>query len=207
MTSMPDWEIREGEALTLLRSMPDESVHCAVTSPPYWGLRKYGSDPGMIGLEPTFNDHLSNLVEVFREVGGCCETTPSFWLNYGDAYAGSGKGHAAHHANPGLSNSHERGGDTRWKQSTHKGSSKVPPNDGWRDGGLKPKDLMMMPARVAMALQDDGWWLRSEIIWHKPNPMPESVTDRPTNAHEKLFLLTKNARYFYDDVAVREAHH
>ena len=152
-----------GGALTQLAALPDASVHCVVTSPPYWGLRSYTGEPGMIGLEETFDDHLANLVAVFREVRRVLRDDGTLWLNYGDAYAGGVPGR-------------------EWK----------------------PKDLMMMPARVAMALQDDGWYLRSEIVWHKPNPMPESVTDRPTSAHEKVYLLAKKSRYYYDAEAVRE---
>ena len=163
--------------------LADESVHCVVTSPPYWGLRAYEGNPGMIGLEPTFEEHLENLVEVFREVRRVLRPDGTLWLNYGDAYAGGG-----------------RGTNINGKQGTNKGTYYLPPE---RSGDRKPKDLMMMPARVAIALQADGWWLRSEIIWHKPNPMPESVTDRPTSSHEKVFILTKSARYFYDAEAVR----
>ena len=141
-----------GDCLDLLRTLPEESVHCVVTSPPYWGLRDYGVQ-GAIGLEPTFGEHLDALVRVFREVRRVLRSDGTLWLNYGDAY--------------------------------------------------RAKQLLMMPARVALALQADGWWLRSEIVW-QPNPMPESVRDRPTSAHEKLFLLTKAARYFYDAEAVRE---
>ena len=156
-----------GDALARLRELPDDSVHCVVTSPPYWGLRAYKGDPGMIGLEPTFDAHLANLIRVFREVRRALRSDGTLWLNYGDAY---------------WSNPSNGRGAASW---------------------LKAKDLMLMPARVAMALQEDGWWLRSEIIWHKPNPMPESTTDRPTSAHEKLHLLAPSARYFYDAEAVR----
>ena len=141
----------------------------------------------MIGLESTFDEHLTNLVAVFREVRRVLRKDGTLWLNYGDAYANDGKwgGSTGGKHAAGL---HGQTGIGRQKVTT----------------GLKPKDLMLMPARVAMALQSDGWWLRSEIVWHKPNPMPESVTDRPTSAHEKLFLLSKSARYFYDAEAVRQ---
>ena len=155
--------IKVGDCVDVLAGMERESVHCVVTSPPYWGLRAYKGDTGMIGLEPTFDEHLENLVGVFREVRRVLRSDGTLWLNYGDAYAASGR--AA--------------------------------------GGLKAKDLMMMPARVALALQADGWWLRSEIVWRKPNPIPESVKDRPTSSHEKLFLMSKSARYFYDAEAIR----
>ena len=170
-----------GDALSQLAKLPDESVHCVVTSPPYWGLRAYKGDPGMIGLEPTFDGHLENLVAVFREVRRVLRADGTLWLNYGDAYAGGNN-------------------KTEWHASgtAVRDCSRPAPNTS-----LKPKDLFMMPARVAIALQADGWWLRSEIIWHKPNPMPESVTDRPTSAHEKVFLFAKASRYFYDAEAVR----
>ena len=182
-------QILVGDALERLRELPDESVHCVVTSPPYWGLRAYGGDAGMIGLEPTFDDHLANLVAVFREVRRVLRSDGTLWLNYGDAYAAGGRG---------MSSDGETG------RAVHEGGGEH--QTGWRSGGWKPKDLMMMPSRVAMALQADGWWLRSEIVWHKPNPMPESVTDRPTSAHEKVFLLSKSARYYYDAEAVRVPH-
>ena len=181
--------ILHGDCRKVLRDLPDESVHCVVTSPPYWGLRSYGGDAGMIGLEPTFDEHLGNLVAVFREVRRVLRDDGTLWLNYGDAYAGAGRTSGA--------------GEIQDKHRARSVSSSLPPVD---QSSFKSKDLMMMPARVAMALQADGWWLRSEIIWHKPNPMPESCTDRPTSSHEKLFLLTKSARYFYDADAVRVPH-
>ena len=176
--------------------LADGSVHCVVTSPPYWGLRAYGGDPGMIGLEPTFDDHLGNLVEGFREVWRVLRDDGTLWLNYGDAYA-SGTAAAASRVRPELT-----GGVSSWGGASAREEGR---NATAHGSGLKPKDLMMMPARVAMALQADGWWLRSEIVWHKPNPMPESCTDRPTSSHEKVFLMTKKPRYFYDADAVREA--
>ena len=175
-----------GDALERLRELPDGSVHCCVTSPPYWGLRSYDGGERMIGLEPTFDAHLERLVAVFREVRRVLRDDGTLWLNYGDAYANDAKwggSTGGKHAN-GL---HGQTGIWRQKVTT----------------GLKPKDLMLMPARVALALQADGWWVRSEIVWHKPNPMPESATDRPTGAHEKVYLITKAARYFYDSEAVR----
>ena len=179
--------IHVGDALEVLRGMPAGSVQCCVTSPPYWGLRAYQGDAGMIGLEPTFGEHLTALVAVFREVRRVLRDDGVCFANYGDAYAGSMRGYDSESWNDNKGNRSSRGGISVTK--------------GW-----KPKDLMMMPARVAMALQADGWWLRSEIVWHKPNPMPESCTDRPTSAHEKLYLLTKAPRYFYDAEAVRVPH-
>ena len=174
--------IHVGGALDRLRKLPSDSIHCCVTSPPYWGLRAYGGDEGMIGMEPTFDEHLASLVAVFDEVRRVLRPDGTFWLNVGDAYAGGGSGASSQ------------------KQTTNRGSYFEGPTD---QAGAKAKDLMMMPARIALALRADGWWLRSEIIWHKPNPMPESVTDRPTSAHEKLFLFSKSPKYFYDAAAVR----
>ena len=181
------------DALSGLRSLPDESIQCVVTSPPYWGLRSYKGDPGMIGLEPTLDEHIANLVAVFREVRRVLRKDGTVWLNYGDAYAAQKPGVCS--GDPmktsGLAGDKTAQIAREQKADTLKGS------------GLKPKDLMLLPARVALALQSDGWWVRSEIIWHKPNPMPESVTDRPTSAHEKVFLLTRSSKYFYDAEAVR----
>lgn len=188
-------EIRTGDCLALLREMPADSVDCIVTSPPYWGLRDYGVD-GMIGLEPTMQEHIARLTDVFREVHRVLKPTGTCWLNYGDAYAGSW-GAQSRGEEPGPASRLSGGQVYAAPKGTHTGSLK-------RTSGLKNKDLMMLPARIAIALQDAGWWIRSEIIWHKPNPMPESVTDRPTQSHEKIFLLTKSARYFYDAEAIRE---
>ena len=176
-------QILVGDALSQLRDMPDGSVHCVVTSPPYWGLRAYKGDPGMIGMEPTFAEHLANLVAVFREVRRVLRSDGTLWLNYADAYGGG-------------SNRQDTAPDSI--QAKYAGRTREAAG-----GSFKAKDLMMMPARVAMALQAEGWCLRSEIIWHKPNQMPESVTDRPTSSHEKLFLMSKSARYFYDSESVR----
>ena len=175
-----------GDVFDHLDELPDESVHCVVTSPPYFALRDYGVE-GAIGLEPTFDEHLEVMVRVFREVGRVLRKDGTLWLNYGDAYAGLTNGRSA-------ADTKALGKDDRTFRD--KPFSTV-------GGVFKAKDLMMMPARVALALQADGWWLRSEIVWHKPNPMPESAKDRPTSAHEKIYLLTRNARYFYDADAVR----
>jgi DNA modification methylase len=175
-----------------LGQLEDESVHCVVTSPPYWGLRDYGIQ-GQIGMEPTFQEHVEILVKVFAEVRRVLRKDGTLWLNYGDAYCSTDKWGGGVGGNTG-------------KQTVKDGS--VP---SWAvrakkqpQPGIKPKDLMLMPARLAIALQEDGWWVRSEIVWHKPNPMPESVTDRPTSAHEKIWLLSRSPRYFYDAAAIRE---
>ena len=172
-----------GDVRERLAEIPPASVHCVVTSPPYYGLRNYGV-AGQIGLESTLAEYITTMVDVFREVRRVMRDDATLWLNIGDSYA-------ANRAYQVTDNKHVNVGNTR--------GSTVPK-------GMKPKDLMMVPARLAMALQDDGWWLRSDIIWHKPNPMPESVQDRPTSAHEHIFLLTKRARYFWDQDAVREPH-
>ena len=233
----------QGDVLTVLATLPADSVHCVVTSPPYWGLRDYGtgrweggsaecdhkearskgrSDYGFtvgvvdqstnkasgfgkydrsckcgatrtdkqIGLEPTPEAYVAKMVEVFREVRRVLRPDGTLWCNMGDAY------------NSGTSarrKSSQNNDVGYWQHAGEMGDERV------NAPGLKPKDLVGIPWRLAFALQADGWWLRSDIIWHKPNPMPESVTDRPTKSHEYVFLLTKNARYFYDAEAVKEA--
>jgi DNA modification methylase len=178
-----------GDALAVLRELPDCSVNCCVTSPPYWGLRDYGVD-GQIGLEETPEQYVSKMVEVFREIRRVLRDDGTLWINMGDTYNSTPKGSTvAYDGTDGLFNRKER----------RYGEVEKPLLPG-----LKPKDLIGIPWRVAFALQADGWWLRSDIIWHKPNPMPESVRDRPTKSHEDIFLLSKNARYYYDAEAIRE---
>jgi len=188
-----------GNCVDVLRGLPEQSVHTCVTSPPYWGLRDYGN-PDQLGLEPTPDEYVARMVEVFREVRRVLLDDGTLWLNLGDSYATQGTAGPQRDTSGGLSCGRDLG--TRGKQGSRITSAgifrQIPP-------GLKPKDLVGIPWRVAFALQQDGWYLRSDIIWSKPNPMPESVTDRPAKAHEYLFLLTKNARYFYDADAVREA--
>ena len=172
-----------------LATLADNSVHVVVTSPPYWGLRNYGTE-GQLGLEPTPEAYLEKMTAVFREVRRVLRKDGVCFLNIGDSYAGGG-GYSPN------SPSNQIGSI----QSNSKGSivGSIKPK-----GNLKPKDLCMMPARLALALQADGWWIRSDIVWSKPNPMPESVTDRPTKSHEYVFMLTKSARYYYDIEATRE---
>jgi DNA modification methylase len=245
--------IHAGDCRDVLAALPDESVHCVVTSPPYWGLRDYGTaawdggDPAcdhvrqstasrassglgvkngkgpygdqfaatqggamaygavcgkcgarrvdsQLGLEPTPEEYVANMVAVFREVRRVLRRDGTCWLNLGDSYAGGS----------------QTDGNVRWEGAKPGNAAGVGARDKRnRDGvgrvpGLKPKDLVGIPWRVAFALQADGWYLRSEVIWSKSNPMPESVTDRPTKSHEQVFLLTRSPRYFYDADAVRE---
>ena len=179
---MSEWRVITGDCIEVMRGLPAGSVDCCVTSPPYWGLRDYGVD-GQIGLEETPERYTERMVEVFREVWRVLADNGSLWLNIGDSYAAN------------------RGYQVPDSKHVDVGNSRGMSADAV---GLKPKDLCGIPWRVAFALQADGWYLRSDIVWSKPNPMPESVTDRPTKAHEYIFLLTKQARYYYDAVAVAE---
>ena len=194
--------IINADIMTGLADLPDESVHCVVTSPPYWGLRDYGVD-GQIGLEATPEAFVARMVEVFREVRRVLRKDGTCWVNLGDSYAGSwgaqsrGSNTPGTLANPGTKYLSSRQISEAQRHEAGTGSLKRTP-------GLKPKDLIGIPWRVALALQADGWWLRQDIIWSKPNPMPESVQDRCTKAHEYIFMLTKSARYFYDAEAIKE---
>ena len=185
---IPSATIIVGDALKELRKLPDESAQCCVTSPPYWGLRDYGV-AGQLGLEDTPALYVERMVEVFREVRRVLKDDATLWLNLGDSYAGSGKGPSNSMDRPSKCMSNVAAAPNRWLSV---------------EKGLKGKDLIGIPWRVAFALQADGWWLRSDIIWAKPNCMPESVTDRPTRSHEYLFLLAKSERYHYDADAIKE---
>ena len=173
--------IYQGNVIDRLKDIPDQSVQCVVTSPPYWGLRDYGVS-GQLGLEDTPEEYVENLVKVFREVRRVLKDDGTVWLNLGDSYSGSGKGTAGN-----LGKKHNE------RHLEHKTGGIIPI-------GLKPKDIVGIPWRVAFALQSDGWYLRQDIIWHKPNPMPESVTDRCTKAHEYIFLLSKSAKYKFNQM-------
>lgn len=181
--------------------MPDGCVHCCVTSPPYYGLRDYGAE-GQLGLEKTPEEYVSKMVSVFAEVRRVLKDDGTLWLNLGDSYAGSGGNHKEDSSNPGLSKSFKRMGDVN--RAKDRSTDKWSYSNCKASGSLKPKDLVGIPWLTAFALRNDGWYLRSDIIWSKPNPMPESVTDRPTKAHEYIFLLSKNANYYYDNEAVKE---
>jgi site-specific DNA-methyltransferase (adenine-specific) len=163
------WKVIHGDALAVLPTIERGSVQTVITSPPYWGLRDYGLDPiewpsgwvGGLGLEPTLDQFLENMVAIFRELREVLRDDGTAWVNMGDSYSTGTE--------------------------------------------LQAKQRLMVPARLALALQADGWWIRSEIVWSKPNPMPSSVRDRPTDAHEMIYLLSKRPRYFYDADAIREA--
>ena len=187
-------KILVGDVRTRMSEIKDGSVQCVVTSPPYWGLRDYGND-GQIGLEQSPKEYVAEIVAVFREVWRVLADDGVLWLNLGDSYSGSGKGRNGD-GSMGKLNSK--------KQLSSLGSyvGGVPATKTIE--GLKPKELVGIPWRVAFALQDDGWYLRQDIIWAKPNPMPESVTDRCTKSHEYLFMLTKNAKYYFDNLAIKE---
>lgn len=178
--------ILNADVMDALRALPDATFGAVVTSPPYWGLRDYGV-PGQIGLEPTLGEHLDRMTEVFAEVHRVLKPDGVCWVNYGDCYATTPNGRSA-------ADTKAAGNDDRTFRD--KPFSTI-------QGALKPKDLCMVPNRFAIAMQEWGWWVRSEIIWAKPNPMPESIIDRPATAHEKIFMFTKAGRYHYDAEAVR----
>ena len=180
------------DALDGLRQISSGSCDTCVTSPPYYKLRDYGCD-GQIGLESTPEKYVDRLVGVFREVRRVLRDDGTLWLNIGDCYAGSGKGAASHPDNA-----------AKYKQGTNKGMVGARQTIKTRIPKCKPKDLIGIPWMVAFALRNDGWYLRQDIIWAKPNPMPESVKDRCTKSHEYIFLLSKSAKYYYDAEAISE---
>tara|TARA_R110001606_G_C15236110_1_gene635674 strand:- start:62 stop:886 length:825 start_codon:yes stop_codon:yes gene_type:complete len=173
----------QGNCIDVIKTLENNSIDCVVSSPPYFGLRDYGVD-GQFGLEKTYQDYLKNTVKVFQTFKPKLKDTATIWWNVGDSYS-SGK-------RTSTTNQSLRG-------DKNYGVTRTPVQ-----AGIKEKDLLMMPNRVAISLQDAGWYIRSEIIWHKPNPMPESVKDRPTSCHEKIWLITKNKKYYYDADAIKE---
>lgn len=175
--------IYQGDALHVLRTLPSCSVQCVVTSPPYWGLRDYNI-PHQIGLEETLPEFIARLRAVFAEVRRVLREDGVFWLNIGDGYTSGNRG---------------------WRAPDRKNRARAMNVRPDTPAGMKPKDLMGIPWRLALALQDDGWFLRADIIWNKPNAMPESVKDRPTRAHEYLFMFSKNEKYHYDHKAILDA--
>lgn len=178
-----DSAIFHGNAITVVRRLLSSSVQCIVTSPPYWGLRDY-NDGDQIGLEETLPQYINRLVELFAESKRVLADDGVFWLNVGDAFTSGNRG---------------------WRAPDRKNPARAMSVRPSTPEGLKSKDLIGIPWRLALALQDDGWYLRTDIIWNKPNAMPESVRDRPNRSHEYLFMLTKSERYFYDRAAVTEA--
>ena len=183
-----------GDCRDVLRTLPDVSVHTCVTSPPYFGLRDYGVD-GQMGLEATPDEFVAGMVAVFREVRRVLRDDGTLWLNIGDSYAGS-RGAQGHGPSPSTAMS---------RQQIASQPNRITRTGALRGDGIKAKDLIGIPWMLAFALRADGWYLRQEIIWHKPNPMPESVTDRCTKAHESIFLLAKSRQYHFDVDAISEA--
>lgn len=241
-------KIYQGDTIEVLKTFDDKSINCVVTSPPYWGLRDYGTaiweggDPNcdhkakasldintgakkqrekldyeffkdvckkcgakridkQIGLEITPEEYIRKLVDIFKEIKRKLKDDGTVWLNLGDSYAGSNGAHQEHHKNPGISNSFKRDGVFDFgRQGKTSTISKVDRGRATGHHNLKSKDLVGIPWMVALALRADGWYLRQDIIWHKPNPMPESVKDRCTKAHEYIFLLTKSAKYYFNPI-------
>ena len=181
--------ILEGNVLDTIKNIDSKSVQCVVTSPPYWGLRDYGTDE-QLGLEETPEEYVENMIKVFREVKRVLNDDGTLWLNLGDSYVGGGRGWQ-YCKEDSLQNAHIKAG-VKYGKPTGKIKN------------LKTKDLVGIPWRVAFALQSDGWYLRQDIIWNKPNPMPESVIDRCTKSHEYIFLLSKSSKYYYDKDAIAE---
>jgi DNA modification methylase len=177
-------EILQGDCIESLKKIEDGSINTCITSPPYWGLRDYNGESKQLGMEDTPEEFTENLVKVFREIKRVLRDDGTAWLNLGDSYSSGGRTTTTNQSLRGDKDY----GVTRPKPSK----------------GIKPKDLIGIPWRVAFALQADGWYLRQDIIWHKPNPMPESVRDRCTKAHEYIFLLSKNVKYYYDHEAIKE---
>jgi len=176
--------ILQGDCIETLQKLDDKSINTCITSPPYWGLRNYNDEEKQLGMEDTPEEFVDNLVKVFREVKRVLRDDGTVWLNLGDSYSSGGRTTTTNQSLRGDKDY----GVTRPKPSK----------------GIKPKDLIGIPWRVALALQQDGWYLRQDIIWHKPNPMPESVKDRCTKAHEYIFLLSKNVKYYFDNESIKE---
>jgi DNA modification methylase len=182
-----------GDALKVLKTLPGGLVQTCVTSPPYFGLRDYGVQ-GQIGVERTPDEFVRKMVDVFREIYRVLRDDATLWLNLGDSYSGSGKGAYG----DGIVRLSDQSKKQKTSNGTHQGVFKKP------ETSLKPKNLIGIPWRVAFALQEDQWCLRQDIIWHKPNPMPESVTDRCTKAHEYLFVFSKSQTYYFDAASIKE---
>lgn len=184
--------ILQGDCIESMKSMDAKSVDTVITSPPYYGLRDYGKDE-QIGLEQTPEEYIEKMVEVFREVRRVLKDEGTVWLNIGDSYAGSGKGRMG-----------DGSCEATGKQATNKGTVEGTLTKSLTNDVFKPKDLMMIPHRLAIALQQDGWYVRQDIVWAKPNPMPEPVKDRCVKSHEYVFLLSKSRKYYFDHEAIKE---
>jgi len=191
--------ILQGDCVESLNKLEDQSINTCITSPPYWGLRNYNDEEKQLGMEDTPEEFVDNLVNVFREVKRVLRDDGTLWLNLGDSYANQRSGEGADTLKNLNVNTHGYKNPTKKQEKTNKNFNKT-----LNYGNLKPKNLVGMPWRVAFALQQDGWYLRQDIIWHKPNPMPESVRDRCTKAHEYIFLLSKKPKYYYDHEAIKE---
>ncbi len=189
-------KILQGSCIDKIKELEDNSIDCVVSSPPYFGLRDYGVD-GQFGLEKTYQDYLANTVKVFETFKPKLKDTATIWWNVGDSYSN-------HKDCKSIGQTLAKGTTREKAHEIEKGKSHTRDSKLLKASGLKDKDLMMIPNRIAIALQDAGWYIRSEIIWHKPNPMPESVRDRPTSCHEKIWLITKNKKYYYDANAIKE---
>jgi site-specific DNA-methyltransferase (adenine-specific) len=192
------YEIKQGDSLGVLKTLPDRSVNTCVTSPPYYGLRDYGVE-GQIGLEQTPDEYIAKLVAVFREVKRVLRDDGTLWLNIGDSYAANQSNNGGCSSRSTLS-----GGGGRYREGSKNESAYENNKPRKITHGVKPKDLIGIPWMLAFALRADGWYLRQEIIWAKSNPMPESVKDRCTKAHESLFLLSKSPKYYFDSEAMKE---
>jgi len=184
-------KIHCGDNVEVMKPFPSDSVDLVVTSPPYWGLRDYGTGEDQLGLEPHPQMYVDNLVVIFREVKRVLKPSGSFWLNLGDSYYGSGKG---------------AGGDLNKSKEVYQMPKSSVPKQKERSNWLQPKQKLMMPHRVAIALQDDGWILRNDVIWYKRNHMPEPVQDRLTKSYENFFFFVKSRKYYFDLDAIRESY-
>jgi DNA modification methylase len=189
-------KIIQGNCVDKIKELENNSIDCVVSSPPYFGLRDYGVDE-QFGLEKTYQDYLANTVKVFETFRPKLKDTATIWWNVGDTYSN-------YKDCKSIGQTLAKGTSREKAHEITKGKSHTRDSKLLKKSGLKDKDLMMIPNRVAIALQDAGWYIRSEIIWHKPNPMPESVRDRPTSCHEKIWLITKSKKYYYDHEAIKE---
>jgi len=199
---MTEINIYNDDAIASLKKLDTKSINTCITSPPYWGLRNYNDEEKQLGMEDTPEEFVDNLVEVFREVKRVLRDDGTVWLNLGDSYASTTKGSGGK-TNSTLNAKRDVFGNLSDDRKSQP-SMKKTKNFDLKKIGLKAKDLVGIPWRVALALQQDGWYLRQDIIWHKPNPMPESVKDRCTKGHEYIFLLSKSPKYYFDNEAIKE---